>query len=192
MSTFISRGGGQALDVESFTLTLAPSGARHKISSFTFASPEQAQRIALDLLTGPGGVDVTRPSDSPLAVVDAVRALQAHVLELERDSEVDALAAPHSRAAREPHSALWQDVSGYVRGMWRKVAREALKAAEEVTTAEELDALPPGAIVLDLDGDPWKRGASGVWWYGDQSQDAEDLMDAYGPVTVLLVPEGGE
>ena len=35
-----------------------------------------------------------------------------------------------------------------------------------ITTTAELDALPSGAVVLDRDGDPWKKLGCGGWTIG--------------------------
>ena len=55
-------------------------------------------------------------------------------------------------------------------------------------TAEELDALPVGSVVLDGDGYTWKRLLD-EWWYSpDQALEATMLHAIYGPIRVLYVP----
>jgi hypothetical protein len=65
-----------------------------------------------------------------------------------------------------------------------------------VTTAEELDALPVGSVVLDRNGNPWKNYESSLdnrlvkfWEFGDGASTAVDLIHYFGPLTVLH--EGG-
>ena len=62
--------------------------------------------------------------------------------------------------------------------------------AREIT-AEELDALPHGSVVLDSDGDAWVRRLS-RWWYGPGlSMTSQKLERTYSDLSlrVLYVPE---
>ncbi|WP_457948284.1 hypothetical protein ACTAQI_20245 [Pseudarthrobacter sp. alpha12b] len=60
-----------------------------------------------------------------------------------------------------------------------------------VTTVEELDALPDGAIIREANGDPTravKRQDGKVWWIdGPHGMSASDLIPL--PATVLHEPE---
>lgn len=57
-------------------------------------------------------------------------------------------------------------------------------------TVEELEALPEGAVVKDDDGDVWVKCKSS-WKCGDAhfALNAAELVDEYGPVTILA-PQG--
>ena len=65
-----------------------------------------------------------------------------------------------------------------------------------VSTAAELDALAVGSVVLDADGDAWQeRGYADLNWccttYGRNfGMSAANLLDKFGPVTLLHEPEG--
>lgn len=66
-----------------------------------------------------------------------------------------------------------------------------------VTTAEELDALPVGSVVLDDEGDPWHKqedpdGSGAIWRVpGSLLLESIDLVGCYPTLTVLHegVPE---
>lgn len=60
-----------------------------------------------------------------------------------------------------------------------------------VTTAEELDALPVGSVVLDDEGDPWHKqedpdGSGAIWRVpGSLLLESIDLVGCYPTLTVL-------
>lgn len=56
----------------------------------------------------------------------------------------------------------------------------------EITTAEEMDALPVGAVVLDVTGWAWQRETV-TRWRGDRGSTAAPGVHL-GPFTVLHVP----
>lgn len=63
----------------------------------------------------------------------------------------------------------------------------------QVTTAEELDALPIGTKLLDGNGDIWTRRIHSWWTEGDQRRQAQDWPSAYvsreAPMSVVWRPE---
>lgn len=59
-----------------------------------------------------------------------------------------------------------------------------------IYTADELDALPEGTIVMDKEGSPYQKHADAPDWYGvfGNEEWANQVM-GLGPVTVLFEPE---
>ena len=45
-----------------------------------------------------------------------------------------------------------------------------------VNAAADLDALPVGSVVLDGDGDPWKKRLDGLWLSGGMAEDSETVF----------------
>jgi len=59
-----------------------------------------------------------------------------------------------------------------------------------ITTAEELDALPGGAAVLDDTGSVWQRTDRGQWyWAGSPIWAGAEELALSSDLTVLYVPE---
>lgn len=61
-----------------------------------------------------------------------------------------------------------------------------------ITTAEELDALPVRAVVLDKQGDPWVRHTASLGpWVSPETRSchSERLARKWGPLTVLYRPD---
>lgn len=60
------------------------------------------------------------------------------------------------------------------RDMYRRAtaAVAAIDKAATISTIEQIDALPPGSVVLDAEGTAWKRGA-GSWVGTDDYGDLE-------------------
>lgn len=62
--------------------------------------------------------------------------------------------------------------------------------SNRITTVEELDALPEGSIVLDREGDAWRK--SGRWWLvGARDPDwdqAASVVAKYAPLRPIHVP----
>lgn len=59
-----------------------------------------------------------------------------------------------------------------------------------IATAEELNALPDGSVVLDTDGDTWHKLTATLWWCGAvNGMDGGGMTTApipkFGPFTVL-------
>lgn len=54
-----------------------------------------------------------------------------------------------------------------------------------VTTAEELDALPVGSVVLDLGNTPWQKTDVDFWESLERYNDNWSLAEHYAPLTVL-------
>lgn len=70
------------------------------------------------------------------------------------------------------------------------------RIGREFLTAEEVESLPVGAVVIDSDGDAWQRGRSGAWHYaGDLGSDrapSDHLADDAGPLLLVWIPPGSE
>ena len=61
----------------------------------------------------------------------------------------------------------------------------------EVTTVEELDALPVGTILRDLDGSAWLKDADeegATWWTVTGSEDGFNPRGILRPATVIYNP----
>ncbi len=58
--------------------------------------------------------------------------------------------------------------------------------SEQVTTREELDALPDRSVVLDSDGDAWAKERE-IWVFGINRWDAALLLGS-APLVVLHIP----
>lgn len=80
-----------------------------------------------------------------------------------------------------------------------KTAPEAAKSVlaagyrrpKHVTTAEDLDALPAGTVVLDEDCEPYFKGHDGSWLgvgY-DNYNSSHQLATYYGPLAVVGMPD---
>jgi hypothetical protein len=71
-------------------------------------------------------------------------------------------------------------------GAYYRSARAVLAMfePETVTTADELDALPVGSVVLDDEGTAWKRGSGS--WVGTGGEHVEPHEAA--PLTVIYRP----
>jgi hypothetical protein len=67
-----------------------------------------------------------------------------------------------------------------------EVLRPPVKVGDVIETAEQLDALPPGAIVLDRDGDAWQRRRGWGWC----CTTGGDVPGDFAPFTVLYLPDG--
>lgn len=55
------------------------------------------------------------------------------------------------------------------------------------TTVDDLEALPVGSVVLDSEGDPWKKTDVDFWQCFEDSNDSHSLAAHWGPLTVLHV-----
>lgn len=68
------------------------------------------------------------------------------------------------------------------------------RIGREFQTADEVESLPVGTVVIDSDGDGWQKGRSGDWYaageYGHVS--AQTLAEDFGPLLLVWVPEGSE
>lgn len=77
-----------------------------------------------------------------------------------------------------------------VRELVARIDRDAtaLKASQPrtITTAEELDALPVGSIILDVELDAWQKMTSGAWYCADE---VNGNPVGYLPATVLYEPQ---
>ena len=62
---------------------------------------------------------------------------------------------------------------------------------KQITTAEELDALPEGTVIRDDDHDICRKAVDGLWWSMDQPLDPflTETMAEFLPATVLHEPE---
>lgn len=69
------------------------------------------------------------------------------------------------------------------------VARLVPDVRRVIDRPEDLDKLPVGSIVIDEDGDPWKKLYNEKWWGGGDTFTAEALARSRGPVTVIREPE---
>lgn len=74
-----------------------------------------------------------------------------------------------------------------------------LNVGDEVTTPEQLDALPIKAVVKDTSDDVWQKfiGRYGGEdrWYGvgaDRSMRSKELLRKFSPITIIYLPEGAE
>lgn len=74
-----------------------------------------------------------------------------------------------------------------------------LKVGDEVTTSEQLDALPIKAVVKDTSDDVWQKfiGRYGGEdrWYGvgaDRSMRSKELLRKFSPITIIYLPEGAD
>ena len=54
-----------------------------------------------------------------------------------------------------------------------------------ITTTEELDALPSGAVVLDREGDAWQESEGFYHTLRDAAAEPEGLIEEWGPLTLL-------
>ena len=106
----------------------------------------------------------------------------------------------------------WEDVSKHDRliGGWLRTQRvfidsrwtppvKPLKVGDEVTTSEQLDALPIKAVVKDAEDDVWQKFMGRYeWedqWYGVgalRSMRSKELLWKFSPITILWLPEGAE
>lgn len=60
----------------------------------------------------------------------------------------------------------------------------------EITTVEQLDAQPFQAVVLDSEGDPWRKRYDGTWAFWGLIRPAAKLLVHWGPLTLIHpVPE---
>ncbi len=63
----------------------------------------------------------------------------------------------------------------------------------DTLTAEQIKALPVGALVVDAQEDPWMvRPYEKVLWYGDSDtlDNRQTPKAAWGPYTLVYLPEG--
>lgn len=94
---------------------------------------------------------------------------------------------------RFPWSVIFADDEGvnddYTDSAVTLVSRLVPDTRRVVDQPEVLDALPVGSIVLDEDGDPWKKLYNEKWWGGGDTFTAEALARSRGPVTVIHEPE---
>lgn len=61
--------------------------------------------------------------------------------------------------------------------------------ADRIETAEALDALPVGSVVIDADGDAWGKDAPGRWGYNGQQigKYHTSVVLAFGPLRVSSI-----
>lgn len=55
-------------------------------------------------------------------------------------------------------------------------AAEVLVRPRVIESAAELDAMPVGSVVLDGDGDPWKKRSDSLWLSGRMVEDSETVF----------------
>ena len=89
----------------------------------------------------------------------------------------------------------------YQKPEWLEVADAIIAAGfrrspapEQVSTVEELDALPTATVILDRVGQAHQKAMNGYWYLAagdDDGHDADEYVKAL-PATVLFRPEGGE
>ncbi len=62
---------------------------------------------------------------------------------------------------------------------------------EKITTAEELDALPVGSVVLDRDGDEWTKQATPAVWVTPETRPfgSEHVTRKWAPLTLVSRPD---
>jgi hypothetical protein len=69
------------------------------------------------------------------------------------------------------------------------VARLVPDTGRVIDRPEALDALPVGSVVLDSDGDPWRKTRSGEWMLGESYQTSDELLRYIATsVTVIYEP----
>ena len=63
----------------------------------------------------------------------------------------------------------------------------------EIRSADELDALPVGSVVLDVDGEPWKKLRPNLWASRDSCEESATVFWTHSEIhpTVLHEPEEG-
>lgn len=67
---------------------------------------------------------------------------------------------------------------------------EPVKVGDTISTAEQLDSLPGGSVVLDHVGDAHQKGGDGEWWETARPEGRDSVDVArYAPFTVLYLPE---
>lgn len=65
---------------------------------------------------------------------------------------------------------------------------EPVKVGDEISTEEQVEALPRRTILRGCEGDAFERGSDGWWMAGGTNIISSPLVIRHAPVTVLYLP----
>lgn len=68
------------------------------------------------------------------------------------------------------------------------------RIGREFRSADEVESLPVGAVVIDSDGDGWQKGRSGSWYQSGEygSAEVDCLAEEFAPLLLVWIPPGSE